>query len=281
MQDVRHYKRIKPCLRWAGGKTQLLPKLLPRVPKSFNKFFSLFMGGGALFFALTPDVAYLNDRNTNLINFYRQLKRNKKELLDELNEFPLISKYDSKRAKQIYTRVRGLELTNKVSKAAQFYWLNRMCFNGLYRVNSQGKFNTPMGTSKSNYVDENALEACFYALNSLNVSLYNSDFSEFEYAMENGDFVYLDPPYDVAPNSKNFTAYTKGGFNIKHQQSLSTLCKQLDDKGIKWMQSNAATDLILDLYCDYNIEFVYVKRKIAANAECRKEVKELIIRNYE
>lgn len=272
--------QIKPFVKWAGGKSQLIDKILERLPTSFKNYYEPFIGGGALLFYLQPDQAFINDINSELINTYSTLKADVHSLISQLKDI------DEKHVgivKDYYYNLRE-EYNNKiiakeydVRMAALFIYINKHCFNGLYRVNGKGLFNVPFNQKKSgNSFDE---------LNLLNVSEYlskvsitNVDFEIACNAAKKGDFVFFDSPY--APlNSTSFESYTKEGFSKEEHIRLCELFKSLTNRGVYCMLTNHNTEFINDLYRGFSIDVVPVKRMINSDSNNRIG-EEVIITNY-
>ena len=273
----------KPFVKWAGGKRQIIKELLKRVPNEFNTYYEPFVGGGALFFELSPKKAVISDSNKELINIFKCLK-------DE-NEYGLmikeLNKHEKNHSKEYYYKVRDIDRDkikyNKLStnkKAARAIYLNKACFNGLYRVNSNNEFNVPFNNKLSiNTYEGQNLGIIHSYLNFNNISILDLD---FENAVKNaikGDFIYFDPPYDS--ETETFNSYTKEGFGKDEQIRLSKVFKSLDKKGCYVMLSNHNTKFINELYSGYNIEIVQAKRNINSNGNKRGNVEEVIITNYE
>jgi DNA adenine methylase len=267
----------KPFVKWVGGKSQLRLDLLSRLPTSFVRYFEPFLGGGALFFALQPSKAYLSDINLDLINTYRAIQNNVSELIEDLKQH----RYD----KDYYYKIRNIDRTldylewTDIQKASRLIYLNKSCFNGLYRVNSKGYFNVPMGSyNNPKILDEENLLACSKALKKCNISIH--PFLEIEDILDKDDFVYFDPPYAPLNTTSNFTSYTQDGFGSKMQIELRDFCNRLTDRGVKFMLSNSSAPLIIELYEKYHIEFVYASRAINSKGENRGKIPEVIVRNY-
>ena len=273
----------KPFVKWAGGKRQILAELKKFMPLEYNCYFEPFVGGGALLFDLAPTHAVINDFNSELMNVYTVLKDETK-----YNKMcKLLNKYETNNSEEFYYEIRdkdrNLKNFNKLSdysRAARTIYLNKTCFNGLYRVNSRNEFNVPYNKKKkvNTYDGENLLTIHMY-LNMNDVKILNTDFEEAVSSAEAGDFVYFDPPYDS--ESQIFTSYTQDGFDKKEQLRLSEVFKKLDAKGVYVMLSNHNTKYINELYSDYNIHVISAKRNINANGNKRGKVEEVIITNYE
>lgn len=266
-----------PIVKWVGGKRQLMFELLKNMPKSYNRYFEPFIGGGALFFELQPENAYISDMNEELINLYSVVRDNVYELIDDLSKHEV--------SKEYFLDIRNIDRTEKyaelsdVEKASRFIYLNRTCFNGMYRVNSQGQFNVPFGHYKNpRIVDKNNLINCSNLLQRTEIK--HADFSEILTMVQKGDFVYFDPPYVPLNETSSFTSYTKDGFNIDMQFKLRDVCDELDSMGVKFLLSNSDTKLVNELYENYNIKKVFASRQINANADGRGKITEVLVRNY-
>jgi DNA adenine methylase len=278
---------VRPFLKWAGGKRQLLPEIVKYVPKRISKhtYYEPFIGGGALLFELQPPKAVINDSNKELINCYKVIKDSLDELMEELRK----DKYSN--SETSYYEMRDLDRSKKkyaslseVEKAARIIYLNKTCYNGLFRVNSQGQFNVPFGRYKNpNFLDDAVLKAVNKYLNSNDITLLNQDFAEAVKDAKRGDFVYFDPPYDPVSETASFTGYDVNGFNRDEQERLKEEFDALHKKGCKVMLSNSCTDFILDLYKDYQDTIVKVRatRSINSNALKRGRVDEVLVLNYE
>ena len=276
-----------PFLKWAGGKTQLLDRLDKLVPETFNRYFEPFLGGGALFYHLASNkqfIAYLSDINQELINVYEVVKSNVEELIDVLRAYK-VEYYQA--PEKFYLKLRdefGIENRSRIENAARLITLNKTCYNGLYRVNSHGKFNVPMGRYKNPIIcDSKNLRNASLILGSLESHLYWADYGKIlAYKLEEGDFVYLDPPYSPLTSTANFTGYTGAGFAKKDQECLAKIFKDLDARGCKVLLSNSDTVYIRNLYVDFakNIRQVTVRRNINSTASKRLGHTELLISNY-
>jgi len=278
---------VRPFLKWAGGKRQLLPEIVKYVPKMTSKhtYYEPFIGGGALLFELQPPKAVINDSNKELINCYKVIRDSLDELMEELSK----DKYSN--SETSYYEMRDLdrstkkyEILSEVEKAARIIYLNKTCYNGLFRVNSQGQFNVPFGRYKNpNFLDDAVLRAVNKYLNSNNITLLNQDFAEAVKDAKRGDFVYFDPPYDPVSETASFTGYDVNGFNRDEQERLKEEFDALHKRGCKVMLSNSCTDFILDLYKDYQDTIIKVRatRSINSNALKRGRVEEVLVLNYE
>lgn len=270
-----------PVLKWVGGKRQLMNEIKKVLPKTYTTYYEPFMGGGAVLFELQPDKAVINDINGELMNLYKVIKNDVDLLIDDLKKHENTADYfysirELDRKKDKYENLSNIE------KASRIMYLNKTCYNGLFRVNKAGEFNSPFGRYKNpNIVNEVTLRAVNKYFNTADIKILNKDFEKSLEGIRKGSFVYLDPPYDPVSNSANFTGYNKGGFNRDEQIRLKNLCDKLDKKGVKFLLSNSATDFIKDLYKDYNIKIVKAKRAINSNGNARGSVDEVLVRNYE
>ena len=267
----------KPFVKWAGGKSQLLPELTSRMPKDYGKYFEPFLGSGALFFAVQPPSSCLSDNNQDLINAYTMVRDQLEDLVENLSQHP----YE----KEHYYATRNVDREEEfanwppVQKAARMIYLNKSCFNGLYRVNGKGQFNVPFGRYKNPTIcDRNNLARCSRALQS--VELRCDKFEAVEQLSSTGDFVYFDPPYAPVSATSNFTAYQAGGFGVEHHEALAQLCNRLDEKGVHFMVSNSFTDMAMELYKQHKVEVVSAARTINSKGGGRGKVSELIVTNY-
>jgi DNA adenine methylase len=266
-------EKIKPPVKWAGGKTQLLSQLRPLFPKGFNLYLEPFVGGGAVFFDLQPNRAVLIDSNFELINFYQVVKNNLEELLRDLKKH--------KNSKEYYYKIRSLDpdQMDSIERASRFLYLNKTCFNGLWRVNKRGKFNVPFGRYKNpNYGDKENLYMVSAALK--NAEIICDDFSIVTDYVTPGDFVYFDPPYHPLSKTASFTSYTEDSFDEKDQMRLAETFRELDAKNCNVMLSNSDTEFIRGLYRGYDIRVVHAKRAINSKGTKRGPIIELVIRNY-
>lgn len=274
---------MSPVVKWAGGKRQILSKIKDNMPNEFNNYFEPFIGGGAVLLDLAPNDATINDVNQELLAIYKCLKD------DELYELMLkeLDRHELKHCEEYFYEVRALdreprfELEPLWRRAARAIYLNKSCFNGLYRVNSKGHFNVPSAKKeKVKTYDKSNMDDIHYYFKSCNVTILSGDFVEACRTAKAGDFVYFDPPYDPFEDKESFTSYSKFDFNKDDQKRLADLFKDLTKRGVKCMLSNHNTKYINSLYKDFNIEVVKAKRMINANAAGRGDVEEVLIKNY-
>ncbi len=279
---AKNNKLVAPFLKWVGGKRQLIPSIVGHLPENIidYKYIEPFIGGGALFFNIQPKNAVINDFNEELINVYQVIKNDLGELITDLEKHKNEADY--------FYQIRGLDRIGQLKKltpvqrASRIIFLNKTCFNGLYRVNNAGEFNSPFGRYKNpNIVNEPILRAVNKFLNSNNIDIKNGDYSKVLKQADKNCFVYLDPPYFPISENSNFTGYVQGGWNMQDQIDLKTACDELHKKDVKFLLSNSSADFIKDLYKDYKITIVKANRAINSNGAERGEVDEVLIRNYE
>lgn len=274
----------KPFVKWVGGKRQIIERIKEYAPKEFGTYFEPFVGGGAVLFELIPKNAVINDYNAELINIYNILAGNKNKLDDLYKQLKI---YESNNCEEYFYKIRNIDREKEIiskwtdyEKAARTIYLNKTCFNGLYRVNSKNEFNVPFNKSKKvNTFEQDNLEAIHEYLTKNNVIILNGDFEDAVKNAKKGDFVYFDPPYDNLKDD-SFTSYTDKGFGKEDQIRLFNCYKRLDKKGVKVMLSNHNTVFINELYKDYNITVINAKRNINSIGSKRGSVEETIITNY-
>lgn len=278
---MKKNKLVAPVLKWVGGKRQLIETFSPLLPKKITSYCEPFVGGGALLFHLQPNIAYVNDINTDLICVYTVIKDSVDELIEELKQYKNNSDFfyavrDWDRDRKKYSSLSAVE------RAARILYLNKTCYNGLYRVNNAGEFNSPFGNYRNpNIVNEPVLHAVSAYFNAATVYFSCVDYREVLANIKKGTFVYLDPPYDPVSETSSFTGYSKGGFSKEDQVRLRQCCDDLNKRGIKFMLSNSATPFILEQYAAYNITVVQAKRAINSVGSKRGDVDEVVVRNYE
>lgn len=274
-------KKAIPFVKWAGGKRQLLDKISERLPREYNNYYEPFIGGGAVLFELQPQNAIINDINASLINAYRIITDKPHEFIDNVKKLDL-DIIDG--GKEYYYSIRE-QYNDKLMKeefdvelASFFVFINKHCFNGLYRVNGKGLFNVPYNNSKNGSIDEEAIIAASEYLNNVKIML-----GDFELACEDakkGDFLFFDSPY--APlNPSSFESYTKEGFDVESHERLAKLFDKLSKRGCYCMLTNHNTDFINELYSNkgYKMDVVSVKRLINSDAS-KRTGEEIIICNY-
>ncbi len=275
-------KLITPFVKWVGGKRQLLSSIVEVMPKSLKNYTYVepFIGGGAVLFYLQPKKAIINDSNSDLINVYSVVKDNLDSLIEDLRKHKNESEYFYNIRK--LDRSESFEQLDKIQRASRLIYLNKTCYNGLYRVNNAGEFNSPFGRYRNpNIINEPVLKAVSLFLNRNNIDIQNRDYEEILRGLDRNSFAYLDPPYHPISDSSNFTGYVQGGWNESDQIRLREACDNLTARGIKFLLSNSATEFIKDQYKNYKIITVKATRTINANADKRGEIDEVLIRNYE
>ena len=280
---VKNEMCMSPVVKWAGGKRQIIDKIKAAMPKQFNSYYEPFVGGGAVLFELAPKNAVINDVNQELLSIYKCLQD--RELFDLMVEE--LNKHEANHSEEYYYEVREwdrsprFELEPIWKRAARAIYLNKACFNGLYRVNSKGYFNVPSGKKdKVNTFDrENIKELKYYFRNS-NITVTSLDFEEAVVNAKKGDFVYFDPPYDTWEDKNSFTSYSKDNFGKEEQVRLANVFRKLSKKGVFVMLSNHNTKFINELYEGFNIHVIEARRNINSKGEGRGNVEEVIITNY-
>lgn len=239
-----------------------------------------FLGGGAVLFSLQPKKAIVNDLNADLMLVYEVIRDNVELLIAALEQHENTAEYfynirDLDRDKDAYRMMSAVE------RASRILYLNKTCYNGLFRVNASGEFNSPFGHYKNpNIVNAPVLRAVNKYLTANNVQLFHMDFAEVLRQVPKGGFVYLDPPYDPVSDTSSFTGYNRGRFDRQEQERLKLCCDELSARGVRFLLSNSATPFIRELYAEYTIEIVHAKRAINSDASKRGAVEEVLIRNY-
>ncbi|MCL2244463.1 MAG: DNA adenine methylase [Treponema sp.] len=282
---INNNPHIKPFLKWAGGKRQLLAEIIKQIPDGIANYtyFEPFLGAGAVFLHLQPENAVINDYNEQLILTYNVIKDN----IDEL--IILLKNYQKKNDENSFYSIRNIDrepekfkrLPN-TEKAARFIFLNKTCFNGLYRVNSQGLFNVPYGKYKNPAIcEEFVLRRISEYLNSGRIEILNCDFEDAVAKTDKNSFVYFDPPYH-SPDNTNFTGYQAGKFGENEQERLCDVMIKLTNQEVKCLLSNSDTDYIRELYKNklFKIVSVQAKRKINSDSAGRGNVNEVLIKNW-
>lgn len=266
---------VRPVLKWAGGKRRLLEQYAPYFDLPFGTYHEPFLGGGAVFFWLWSEgrlsgTSQLSDVNPELINFYSVLAEQPEKLLKRLRQ------HQRKHSESHYYAVRGKKGLRELGRAARLFYLNRTCFNGLYRENSKGEFNVPMGRYRNPRIyDPEGLQAASVALQDVNLAVRH--YSEVEQRARRGDLVYFDPPYHPLNTTSSFTSYTKLSFSEEDQAELASLFSRLADKGVHVRLSNSDTPLVRDLYREFRVVTIKAARAINSKASKRHKINELLI----
>ena len=277
---MRKNNLVVPVVKWVGGKRQLLSALTPLLPERISPYCEPFLGGGAMLFSQQPSHAAVNDINSELIHMYETVRDDVDGLIHALEQHRNEAEYfyqirNSDRDKTAYTALPAVE------KAARIIYLNKTCYNGLFRVNRAGEFNVPFGRYKNpNIVNAHVLRAVSQYLNRADVIFSCRDYAEVLAELPGGSFVYLDPPYDPISGTSNFTSYSRDGFTRKDQIRLRECCDDLNRRGIRFMLSNSATPFILEQYSAYDIKIVKARRPVNSAASGRGHIDEIVVRNY-
>lgn len=273
--------RARPFLKWAGGKTALLPQLLLRAPANYDVFYEPFVGAGALFFALQPNRAVIGDMNQRLMRTYSAIRNSVGEVVQELRS---MENEHLAQGKTLFRSCRALSEQDfadmhNVDVAAWMIFLNKTCFNGMYRVNRSGKFNVPYGKYKNPKIcDEENLLACSEALVKNVDEIRGWDFEDVVADAKAGDFCYFDPPYAPLSATSDFTSYTADGFTHADQIRLRDCALALKRRGVHVLLSNSSAPSILELYSEgFTIERVLARRNVNSNGAGRGAIEELLI----
>lgn len=275
---------IGPIVKWAGGKTQLLPQLISLMPKEYKRYYEPFIGGGALLFEVQPAHPHINDMNSELLAVYKCFCD--ESLFEDFKS--KLETYEKLHSEDFYYSIRSLDKSDDWNRnatlserAARMVYLNKACFNGLYRVNSKGFFNVPSGKKeKLTCFNRSNFEGVFNYFAEAKPIITHGDFEEAVKDVSKGDFVYFDPPYDPWDDKNSFTSYDKDGFGKDEQARLARVAKSLSDRGAFVMLSNHNTKYINQLYEGFNIQVVNARRAINSDPSGRRGVEEVIITNY-
>ena len=276
-------RKLCPVLKWAGGKTQLLEHIAQNMPRACNRYFEPFLGGGAVLFGLRPSRASVNDRNEPLMNLYAQLKVSAERVIENVRELDAAPV-----GKEVYYAVRDRYNEKLAARefdaecAALLIWMNKRCYNGLYRVNRAGRFNVPYNHNrKANLksMDEANLRAISAYLREADVTMTCMDFEQACKDVSAGDFVYFDSPYVPESDTARFTDYTAGGFTMSDHERLAALFRRLDALGAKVMLSNNDVPWVRARYAGYRTQSLDVRRMMNCNGN-KRTGKEVLILNY-
>lgn len=274
---MSHNATLRPILKWVGGKRQLLSEILPLIPPNPALYVEPFLGGGSVLLSKQPSRALVNDANSELMNVYKVVRDYPDDLIF------LLRKHQNANSSEHYYHVRALDRDaefsslDPITRAARMIYLNKTCYNGLYRVNGAGQMNSPYGRYRNpNIVNEPAVRLLSCYLNS-GIELMVGDYSDALKNLPKDAFVYLDPPYMPLSQTSSFTGYTKGGFDYAEQIRLRNECEKLRERSISFLQSNSDCPEIRDLYCDFEIKTVCARRAINSNGARRGTVSEVLI----
>ncbi|MCI8330655.1 MAG: Dam family site-specific DNA-(adenine-N6)-methyltransferase [Bacilli bacterium] len=273
---------VQPFLKWAGGKRQLIPQMEKYLKNiKYTKYYEPFVGGGSILFYLQPTKAIVNDYNKDLIECYKCIKNNYDELIKELEKYENMNNEEDFYRIREYDRKEEYKKWTSIEKSARLIYLNRTCYNGLFRLNSSGQFNTPFGKYKNpNICNKPVLKALHdYFINN-DIEFFQEDFEVCCKDVPKGSLIYFDPPYDQFEEQVNFVGYTENGFSKDDQKRLKRLCDNLINKGCTVVISNSATPFIKELYNDkslYTVHTLMAKRNINSKAQKRGEIEEVLI----
>lgn len=290
MRKIERIENLAPIVQWVGGKRQLLKTIVPLLPKKIDLYVEPFLGGGALLFELQPSKAIINDFNRELMNLYSTVRESPEELLRVLRE------HNKRNCKSYYCEIRNLdrdseafERLSSAERAARIAYLNKTCFNGLFRVNQKGQFNSSYGSnSNPNIINKLGILAMHNYFKEQDIRLLAGDYKdalevalkEIEEESIEDTFVYLDPPYMPAKGIEGVVKYTSKGFDFNDQIELKEYCDKLNDNGVKFMLSNSDTPETRELYKDYNIRIIKANRRVNSDATKRGNVNEILVLNY-
>lgn len=271
--------KVKPFLKWPGGKRRVLPEIKKYIPQSYERYYEGFLGGGAVLFDLQPNKASVSDINDELINTYQVIRDKYDALID------VLTVHSTNNSLEYFLDIRAKDRdlnawgdVSDVEKAARMIYLNRTCFNGIYRVNSKNQFNVPFGKYENpKIVDEDNLKAISSWFKTIDISFSADGYQSTIIKAGMNDFVYLDPPYIPLTNTSSFVSYTKDGFDINDQIELRDLASDINQEGGYVLLSNSDTPQVRELYKDFHIEGISVHRSVGAAAGTRKTVGEVLI----
>jgi DNA adenine methylase len=270
---LKNQGKAAPFLKWAGGKSELLPEIAKRLPKSFGTYWEPFIGGGALYFRLSPASAVISDANEELAHCYQIVRDRVEELIAALKKHS--------NNKEHFLRIRKMQPwhLDPVERAARLIYLNKTCYNGLFRVNQRGEFNVPFGRYENPRIcDDAGLREAARVLQGAEVLC--RDFRHLLYKAKPGDFIYFDPPYTPLSETSSFTAYSDAPFDQREQKALKQVFNALAERGCHVMLSNSDTESTRRLYHKFNVQAVQASRAINCRADKRGKISELIVTNY-
>ncbi len=276
--------KYQPFIKWVGGKRGLLSQIIPLLPNKFNNYFEPFVGGGALFFELyslgllEDKNIYLFDINSELINTYTTIRDNPLELIEKLKSFKELHSKEFYYEIRAWDRGEHFSLYSQIERAARFIYLNKTCFNGLYRVNRKGQNNVPMGSYKNpNICDIDVILSASRALQ--NVHILNTSYRDVLKHASTNDLVYFDPPYYPLTKTASFTSYSENEFLDKEQIELFEVFSELSNRNCSVYHSNSDTDFIKNLYKDYEITEILANRFINSKSSGRGKISEVLVRD--
>jgi len=263
--------KLKPFLKWAGGKQAIAGSLSKLFPRKYRRFYEPFLGGGSVLFSVCPQQAVVSDLNDWLVDAYHAIRDDWKKVASLLDTF--------QNTRDDFLQIRAIDpvTLDLFGRAAQFIYLNKTCFRGLFRVNQRGRFNVPYGEYQRAYYDAENLENVSAALK--HVEFRTGDFELALHDAKSEDFIYLDPPYYKLGGTADFNRYTKGQFREQDQIRLAALCRELDQRGIRWAMSNSDTPFIRHLYDGFEVTEINNRREINLRSQ-ERSITELLLTNY-
>ena len=282
MSEKNRNPIVKPFLKWAGGKRQLMAEIKNHLPKQYKKYYEVFIGAGALLFEIQPNKAVINDTNKQLINCYQVIRDYPEELIKDLQNHQNQADYFYQ-IRAIDRHSQDYQNLSPIQQASRIIYLNKTCYNGLFRVNSQGQFNVPFGAYKNpEIVNESVIRAVSQYLKNNHIEIKNADFAQALTTAKKDDFIYLDPPYDPVSDTAAFTGYDIKGFNKDEQIRLKKTVDSLHKKGCLILLSNSYTDFIRELYDEPYYQHIKISamRAINSKGDKRGKVDEILIKNY-
>jgi len=279
-EENKEMINAKPFIKWVWGKRQILPQLQKLFPIEFKNYHEPFLWGWAVFFNIQKRQSFLSDVNAELINTYKVIKENPKKLIKFLETCEYSREFFAEM--RSWDRVENWqENYSEVERAWRFIYLNRTCFNGLYRVNSKGQFNVPLGSyTNPDFVQKENILNSSKLLNKTDAIIKLQSFTQVLKNVKFWDFVYFDPPYDTLTETANFTSYNESWFGRNMQIELRDVFVELDKKGVKVMMSNHNTDFIREIYAGFRFEIVKARRNVNSKGNGRGEVEEIVVMNY-
>jgi DNA adenine methylase len=260
----------RPFLKWAGGKSQLIQQYIPHFPSGYKTYYEPFLGGGAIFFHLLPRRAVLTDINPALVNVYECVRDRVEDLIE------MLQAHERSHNLEHYYQTRSIHTGTSLERAARLIYLNKTCFNGLYRENAKGEFNVPMGKYKNPAVCQvELLRSVSKTLQPVEIAI--KPFDDVADRATSEDFVYFDPPYHPISSTSSFTAYSRYSFNAPEQERLRDVFVKLANRGVKVMLSNSDCPFVRELYKDFKIYTISASRAINSNAQKRGKITEVLV----